>query len=155
MKIDLYERIILGLTVVMLLVFIGALATATLAAGIHVPGQTGRIAPDEIAKTEPFSNPGLRELGPGRYEAVMVAQMWGFTPSEITVPVGARVNFRIVSRDVTHGFNIEGTNANVMLVPGQISQVEVLFNRPGEQLIICHEYCGTGHHLMWGRVIVK
>jgi cytochrome c oxidase subunit 2 len=155
MKIDRYERIVIGITVVMLVIFVGALATATLSAGIHVPGQAGRIAPDEISTTEPFSTPGLRELGPGRYEAIMVAQMWAFAPQQITVPAGSRVKFRIVSRDVTHGFNIEDTNANVMLVPGQISEVEVVFHQGGRQhLIICHEYCGTAHHLMWGLVNV-
>jgi cytochrome c oxidase subunit 2 len=155
MKIDRYEKIIIGLAVVMMVVFAGALATAALALGIHVPGEAGRIDPNQITTTPPFDQPGLRELGPGRYEAVIVAQMWAFNPNQIRVPAGSTVTFKIASRDVIHGFNIERTNANIMLVPGQISQVTVTFARPGQHLLICHEYCGIAHHAMYGMVIVE
>lgn len=155
MKIDLYEKIIIGLAIVMMVVFAGALATAALALGIHVPGEAGRIDPNQINTTPPFDQPGLRELGPGRYEAVIVAQMWAFNPSQIRVPAGSTVTFKVASRDVIHGLNIERTNANIMLVPGQISQVTVTFDRPGQHLLICHEYCGIAHHAMYGLVIVE
>ena len=29
------------------------------------------------------------------------------------------------------------------------------FDEPGEYLLICHEYCGLGHHMMYGRIIVE
>jgi heme/copper-type cytochrome/quinol oxidase subunit 2 len=25
----------------------------------------------------------------------------------------------------------------------------------GETLMICHEYCGIGHQLMWGKVVIE
>jgi len=31
----------------------------------------------------------------------------------------------------------------------------VTFNEPGEYLIGCNEYCGTMHHNMVGKLIVK
>jgi len=65
------------------------------------------------------------------------------------------VTFRITSRDVIHGFEITGKNANVMLIPGQISLVKVKFDEPGEHYIICHEYCGIGHQNMFAKIIVE
>jgi hypothetical protein len=75
----------------------------------------------------------------------MVASMFMFAPNEIRVPAGRRIRFRMTSADVTHGFLISGTNANAMLVPGYISQFTTVFTRPGDYLIVCHEFCGNGH----------
>jgi len=71
------------------------------------------------------------------------------------IPAGQRVTFRMTSTDVTHGFLIVGTNANTMLVPGYVSQFTTVFQRPGEYLIVCNEYCGLGHHLMSAKLIVE
>jgi cytochrome c oxidase subunit 2 len=42
-----------------------------------------------------------------------------------------------------------------MIVPGQITKVTATFRKPGEYLIVCHEFCGGGHQAMFGKVIVK
>jgi cytochrome c oxidase subunit 2 len=65
------------------------------------------------------------------------------------------VTFRVTSADVMHGFQVVGTNANVMAVPGYVTRFTVTFPRPGEYLIACHEYCGVLHHNMVGKLIVK
>jgi cytochrome c oxidase subunit 2 len=36
-----------------------------------------------------------------------------------------------------------------------VSRYSYRFKKPGEHLLICHEYCGLGHHAMYGRVIVE
>lgn len=134
---------------------ITAVLITAFAVGINVPGVAGRIEPKAIAVTAPFDQPGLRELAPGKYEAALVAQTFLFTPGEIEVPVGSEVTFVVTSRDVIHGFKIVGTSVNMMIVPGQISKMTVTFTRPGEYLLVCHEYCGAGHQAMAGKVIVK
>ena len=53
-----------------------------------------------------------------------------------------------------HGFLITGTNINLMLVPGYVSSLNARFDTPGERLMPCHEFCGTGHEGMWGRIKV-
>lgn len=97
----------------------------------------------------------MHRAGQNRYEAVIVAQAWAFNPAEIRVPAGAEITFTAATIDVIHGFNIEGTRLNVMLIPGQVSRNTYRFREPGEHLFICHEYCGLGRHTMYGKVIVE
>ena len=99
--------------------------------------------------------PGVFQTGENRYQVVMLGQAWSFTPNEVRVPAGAEVTFLVTSTDVIHGFNIEDTRVNAMLIPGQVARVTYTFREPGEHLIVCHEYCGLNHHMMWGRVIVE
>ena len=125
------------------------------AVGIAVPGAAGRIDPKQINTTAPFDKPGVRELAPGKYEVVMIGQVFQWTPNEIEIPAGSEVTFIVTSRDVIHGLKIENTPVNVMVVPGQISRVTTRFNAPGEHLIVCHEYCGGAHEKMYGTLVVK
>jgi cytochrome c oxidase subunit 2 len=134
---------------------ITAVIITAFAVGIRVPDIAGRIDPVAINNVAPFNEPGLRELAPGRYEATVIAQTFLFTPNEIEIPAGSNVTFVLTSRDVIHGFKIVGTSVNMMAVPGQISKITAYFPEPGEYLILCHEYCGSGHHVMYGKIIVK
>ncbi len=146
----------------MLVLFLGALGYSTLALGVHLPSHNERVycRVDQklrkvLLKTPPFDHIGVREIAPGKYEAVVIAQIWLFTPDEIDLPVGAEVKFVATSADVIHGFFIPGTRVNMMLVPGQVSEFDYRFTKPGEYLLICHEYCGRLHHTMAGKVVVK
>jgi cytochrome c oxidase subunit 2 len=155
MKVHAYERGFLIAGGVLLLGCMAALGYASLAAGVHLPGHEGRIHPSDIATTPPFDQPGVRQVGPNEYEVVIVARAWSFTPAEIRVPAGADVTFTATAADVIHGLNVEGTRLNLMLIPGQIARNRHRFDEPGEYLLICHEYCGLGHHAMAGMVIVE
>jgi cytochrome c oxidase subunit 2 len=105
--------------------------------------------PAHMTSTPPFDKPGVRHLKGNDYEAVILAYTFGFTPSEITVPEGSDVHFRIASLDVVHGYMIPGKAAiNVEVVPGYASEAWQHFDTPGRLLVICHEYCGTGHAFM-------
>jgi len=154
-KIDYYEKVFLVLGAVMLLSGLGAILVSVVGAGTMLPTPAGRVPPEEVRQTPPFDNPGVREIEPGKYEAVIVAQIWAFVPNEIRVPAGSEVTFKVASADVVHGFFIENTQVNAMIIPGQITEVKQTFDEPGEYLLICHEYCGIGHHNMWGRVVVE
>ncbi len=83
-----------------------------------------------------------------------VAQQYSFSPPCILVPAGVPVTFRATSADVVHGFIIDGTNVNTMLVPGFISVIKTTFVAPGDHHMPCHEFCGVGHEGMWARVRV-
>jgi cytochrome c oxidase subunit 2 len=155
MKIEYYEKVFLVLSVVILVLGLGAVGATVFAAGVHVPSPAGRVDPKTVRQTPPFDQPQVRSTGTNQYEADMLAQIWSFNPGEIRVPAGSTVTFRITSADVVHGFEIEKTTINAMLIPGQITEVKHTFDKPGEYLMICHEYCGSGHHTMYGRVVVE
>jgi cytochrome c oxidase subunit 2 len=132
-----------------------ALVVTAFGAGIHLPGDAGRVDPTRLAETPPFNAPGVVELAPGRYEARIVSGIWLFTPNEIRVPAGSTVTFVATSRDVIHGFSLHAVNINLMLLPGRVAQATATFEQPGEHVFLCHEYCGIAHHTMFGKVIVE
>jgi cytochrome c oxidase subunit 2 len=155
MKVHTYEKAFLATGGIVLVLCAAALAYATFGMGMHLPGRVAQIDPSKVYQTAPFNSPGVRQTGYGRYEVVMVAQAWAFMPAEIRVPRDAEVTFTATSVDVIHGFEIERTRVNMMLIPGQVGRLTHTFREPGEFLLICHEYCGTGHHMMYGKVIVE
>lgn len=155
MKVHTYEKAFLSVGIVVLIACGAALFYATFGMGIHLPGEEGRVDPSRVLSTPPFDDPGVRQTGPNEYEAVIIGYAWAFSPSVVRVPAGADITFTATTTDVLHGFNIEGTRINMMLIPGQISRNTYRFDEPGEYLLICHEYCGLGHHTMAGRIIVE
>ncbi len=154
LHIDPYERTWIIISVILLIVFFGAVTVAGMAMGIRVPGPVARVNPNTVAQEGPFADPGLRELAPGKYEAYVLAQTWQFQPREMTVPAGSTVTFFVTSKDVQHGFKIQDTNANMMVIPGQVTSLTVHFKNPGEYNFICTEYCGLGHGAMYGVITV-
>lgn len=42
----------------------------------------------------------------------------------------------------------------MMLEPGYISEHVATFDKEGEYLILCNEYCGVGHHMMTSKIEV-
>jgi len=83
-----------------------------------------------------------------------IGQQYSFTPQCIVVPTDTPVTIRATSADTLHGFLIQGTNVNTMLVPGYVSAISTRFAAPGDHAMPCHEFCGAGHEGMWGRVKV-
>jgi cytochrome c oxidase subunit 2 len=84
----------------------------------------------------------------------VIGQQYSFTPQCILVPADTRITIRATSADALHGFMIERTNVNTMLMPGYISTLNTRFPAEGEHAVPCHEFCGIGHEGMWGRIDV-
>lgn len=82
----------------------------------------------------------------------VLANQYSFTPSCVLVPANTPVHFRGTAADVVHGFSIGASNVNMMLIPGYISNFRTEFEKTGEHVMPCHEYCGTGHAAMWAHV---
>ncbi len=154
MHVDLYEKFWMWLSGVLLALFAAAIIYTAAAQAIQPPSHVETIDPT-TSRTDPrFVSLGVTETADGQ-QVVVMAQMFAFTPTEIRVTAGRPVTFRLTSPDVIHGFQIVGSNANTMVIPGYVSQYTITFNRPGEYLIVCNEYCGLGHHLMYGTLIVE
>lgn len=104
--------------------------------------------PTCITDVKPFKKSDVIMKTPSHYEIHWVASMWKFDPAEMTVPMGADVDIYLSSTDVTHGFQITGTNVNLLAVPGTVNYSHIRFTSPGDYWVTCHEYCGTGHQNM-------
>ena len=159
MHVDTYERNWLIFTAVLLVAFAVAVSVAAFGMGIQVPAPEQRVDPRTVATdpNSPWSNPGLREIAPGKYDAYILARavpLWEYLPKELTVPAGSKVTFYVTSSDLQHGFMIQNTNANFMVIPGQVSKLTVTFDEPGTYNFICNEYCGSGHGIMYGSITV-
>ncbi|MCC8962755.1 cytochrome c oxidase subunit II [Bradyrhizobium sp. Pear76] len=100
------------------------------------------------------SNLGSEMAADGSVTVRAIGQQYSFTPQCIVVPADTPINLRATSADVVHGFLIEGTNINTMLVPGYITDLPVRFKAPGDHVMPCQEFCGIGHQGMWGKVKV-
>lgn len=155
MKVHLYEKIWMALGTAVLVLFLAVITVTAFVGGRQPPGHAELITP-EAAMTDPRLTPnGVQQVGPGRYEVRMLAPLFTFVPNQVRVPRGSEVTFVIASPDVIHGFEVVGTNVNAMVIPGRLTRVTGRFDRPGEYLILCNEYCGAGHQAMKATLIVE
>ncbi len=102
-----------------------------------------------------FEKGHVKKLDDSTYEVYVSAHMWGYDPAEIDIPVGSTVDFYLTSKDVVHGFDIDSKEINMMAVPGAVGKITATFNSIGTYRMVCHEFCGTGHQNMMGKIIVK
>ena len=155
MHVEFYERIWMWAAGALIVVF---LAVIVVTAGLHAtapPSHIETVDPAALDSHPEFGAPAVTETPDGRLKAVVVASSFSYNPDPIEVPAGRPVTFRITSSDVIHGFQIVGTNANAMAIPGYVSQFTLTFNKPGDYVITCNEYCGLLHHAMVGALRVR
>jgi cytochrome c oxidase subunit 2 len=100
------------------------------------------------------SNLGSAVEPDGSVTVRAIGQQYSFTPACILVPAQTPITLRATSADVVHGIYIQGTNINTMLVPGYVSEQSMRFERTGDYLMPCQEFCSFGHEGMWGKVRV-
>lgn len=135
---------------------IGLMVLTGLHWGAMPPSRVETVDPASLHIRGEFveSNLGTQVSPDGKVTVRVVGQQYSFTPSCMVVPAGVPVTFRGTASDAVHGFIVGRTNANVMLIPGFVATFTTTFPKPGEMLMPCHEYCGTGHEGMWARVRV-
>lgn len=100
------------------------------------------------------SNLGTAVEPDGSITVRILAEQYTFVPQCAIVPASTPVRFRLTSPDVTHGFFVQNTNTNAMVVPGYITNVRTRFDTPGNYGMPCDEFCGYGHHAMAARITV-
>jgi cytochrome c oxidase subunit 2 len=154
MNVDLYERIWMWGVAVVLALFFSATAWAALTKSIHPPSHVETIDPMKVLTDPRFAAQGVSTDAEGRLHARLVGLTFVWLPAQLTIPVATPVTFHVTALDVQHGFQIVGTNGQTMVIPGYVSQFTTQFDRPGEYLVVCNEYCGVGHHTMAGKLVV-
>ena len=156
MEIHRFEKVWVGAATLLIVGFIATITYGAVGAGVAMVSDSGgTVDPTALERSE-FADPGVRRAGENHYEVYVVAQQFIFDPgtgTPIELPAGSTVTFYITSADVVHGFNIVGTNVNTMAIPGQVAKVTAEFpDEPRNYGIVCHEYCGSGHHEMAGNL---
>ncbi len=123
-----------------------------------------RITPADFhARVEQFTAAyRVGELGgtpvvapPPRSDVYLEALSFAWRPV-LQLRRGEPYRLLISSRDVQHGFSLVMAphSINFQALPGYVSEIELTPEHSGEYSIVCNEFCGLGHHLMVGRIIV-
>ena len=141
------ERRILFSATIFVLALTGAIALSVRLFGVDLPTC--------LTDIRPFKEGKVIVHAPKRIEIHSVARMWKFEPAEVAVVPGSTVDIYLSTLDVTHGMQIVGTNVNLMAVPGAVNYARITFDKPGDYLVVCNEYCGLSHHNMAGRIRVS
>jgi cytochrome c oxidase subunit 2 len=155
MSVERYEKIWMWAAGGLIALFLGAIVASAVLQAVHPPGLLETVDPARLDAHPEFGSPTVTTRADGTVVVPVVAETFAFAPDPIEVPAHRPVTFRITSRDVMHGFQVVGTNANVMVIPGYVTQFTLTFTRPGEYAIACNEYCGLLHHAMVGKLVVK
>lgn len=70
------------------------------------------------------------------------------------VPLGRPTVLYLNSQDVIHSFFVPAFRVKQDVVPGMTTTLGFTPNRTGTFPLFCAEYCGTGHSMMLGEVVV-
>jgi cytochrome c oxidase subunit II len=126
--------------VVLMKTMVGAIGVV-IACGAMVVGEASRAA-------------GAREQDAQVVE--ITAERFTFTPSEIRVKAGTRLEIRLRSEDTAHGFRIMGTDIDVELAKRGRGVKTVTFEpKAGRYTFECSQLCGAGHEYMRGIIIAE
>jgi cytochrome c oxidase subunit II len=134
--------------------FVILIAYSLATEGAHIAQTAARGTPQTLLQQPIFTDPGVRVVGPNQLQVSLVGQAFVWVPEVIRVPVGSEVEFYLTARDVIHGWQVEDTNLNVEVIPGEVSRLRTRFDRVGRYRVTCNEYCGIGHQNMIGWIDV-
>jgi cytochrome c oxidase subunit 2 len=67
---------------------------------------------------------------------------------QLVVPVNAKIDLDIQSKDVIHGFWVPAWRVQINATPGQINRLRVTPNKIGDFKVVCTFICGSGHPVM-------
>jgi cytochrome c oxidase subunit 2 len=158
MEIHRFEKLWLVASLVLIAAFIGTIVYGAVGAGVAmVDNSGGQVDATDPTASDNFREPGVYRTSDGEYDVYVLARQFSFQPGSgnpIRVPEGSTVTFHVTSGDVTHGFNVVGTNLNTMVIPGQVAELTVEFGEPRSYHVACNEYCGAAHHDMTGTIVV-
>ncbi len=91
---------------------------------------------------------------PAGSDIYLVGQMWSWWPI-MKLKKGVEYTLHLSSVDLNHGFSLFPVNLNFQVVPGYDYGLKIVPNKSGDFKIMCNEFCGIGHHLMIGKMIVE
>lgn len=126
-------------------------------------GEAYRVAPAEfanrvtrfVAANKVGEDHGMEVVAPPPGSDVYLqAQMWRWYPV-LKLKKDQTYRVHISSLDLNHGFSLQPLNMNFQIIPGYDHVLTLTPTSAGDFSIICNEFCGIGHHLMTGKIIVE
>ena len=97
--------------------------------------------------------PAVRSLPQERTFRVEASQ-YAYSPGELRVNPGDRVNIELASVDVVHGLYVDGYDISVIADPGQTEHLTFIADRSGSFRLRCNVTCGAMHPFMIGKLTV-
>ena len=87
----------------------------------------------------------------------MMAMRYAYEPEVLRLEQDVPYRFRIMSMDANHGASVNvGFAGHIMRRPArQMAEMTMTFTETGEYLVYCTVYCGLGHDMMKGKIIVE
>ena len=101
-----------------------------------------------------------RTVPAGAMEVKVTGNQWyfeydygnGVTDTDLVVPVGKPVVLRMTSNDVIHSFGLTEYRLKEVIMPGRITHIWFLPDKPLESHVVCVEFCGNSHSEMFNKV---
>ncbi len=87
-------------------------------------------------------------------DVFLLARQFQWTPV-LKFKKGETYRLHLSSMDVQHGFSLQPTNMNFMVLPGYDYVLTMTPTETGTFEVVCNEFCGIGHHAMVGKIIVE
>lgn len=127
---------------------------------MDTPKAGGHADEDKQQTAAEHGMPGMRtdthEEADGPIDVFMVASRYGYEPEVLRLEANVPYRFRMMAVDAVHGASISfGGGGRMIRCPAQTEVMsEMAFTRPGKLLVYCSVYCGEGHDMMKGAIIV-
>ncbi len=108
---------------------------------------------DELEDAEGGWLADVVQPAPGS-DAYILARMWSWSPV-LKLKKDQTYRLHVSSVDIQHGFSLQPMNMNFQILPGYDHVLTITPTMAGDYQIVCNEFCGIGHHLMTGKIIVE
>ncbi len=85
-----------------------------------------------------------------------IAENGGWNPDVLRAKVGQPLHLRLTSDDVVHGFAVGQMDMqSVDVLPGVVTDITLIFDKPGTYTFYCTRWCGLNHWRMRGTIEVE
>ncbi len=134
----------------------------------HAPEAEGRARPDDHeapSRTAAAENHGHEDKAAPSHgsksadeptDVYVMATRYGYQPNLLRLDANVPYRFRIMAVDADHGSSILMRTAGHMIRcrARALTEKTLVFTAPGEYLVYCTVYCGEGHDMMMGKIVV-